>query len=343
MSETQLTTQRKNVHALLEQYKSQFALALPKLLTPERFTRVALTAINKNPKLVQCTQESLLACLLDCASLGIEPDGRRAHLIPYGDKCTLILDYKGIAELVRRSGEISTLHCGIVYPSDDFDYAFGTGQFLKHRPTINPREEKEKPLCVYSYVKLKDGQEDFDVMAIADVEKVRRRSRSANNGPWVTDFDEMAKKSVFRRHSKWLPLSPELRDKIEKDDEPITEQERFAAAKPATAIEFGPALVGAALASAQLEESSTATEPGERKRRGRPPKAEANPAPPLATPRQGLENLMKASRVEPKELMVELFGRQMCEQGETFESLSEERIAWLIANWLDIAKDIRGE
>lgn len=334
MPETQIATQRKSVHALLEQYKSQFALALPKLLTPERFTRVALTAINKNPKLVQCTQESLLACLLDCASLGIEPDGRRAHLIPYGDKCTLILDYKGIAELVRRSGEISTLHCGIVYPSDDFDYAFGTGQFLKHKPTINPREEAEKPLCVYSYVKLKDGQEDFDVMSIADVQKVRKRSRAATNGPWVTDFDEMAKKTVFRRHSKWLPLSPELRDKIEKDDEPLTEQERFASAKPVDGIEFGPA-------TPPEQPEAPAAEP-EPKRTSKKAAKEDKPEPPRATPLEGLRNLMAGSKIEEKDIMTELFSLQKCGQIK-FEELPEETVAWVIANWAEIVSNIRGE
>ncbi len=80
-------------------------------------------------------------------------------------------------------------------------------------------------------------------MSIEDVEKIRSRSRSGNSGPWVTDFDEMAKKTVFRRHSKWLPLSPELRDKIEKDDEPLTDQERFASAKPVSAIQFGEAQI----------------------------------------------------------------------------------------------------
>ncbi len=239
---TQLATQKKDIRALVNSYQEQFRMALPKLITPERFTRVALTAINKTPKLAECTQESLLACLLDCAALGIEPDGRRAHLIPYGTKCTLIIDYKGIAELVRRSGDVATLHAGIVYPSDDFDYAFGTGQFLRHKPSLAPRGE-EKPILAYSYVKLKDGQEDFDVMSIEDVEKIRGRSRSGSAGPWVTDFDEMAKKTVFRRHSKWLPLSPELRDKIEVDDEPMTSQERFASAKPVSAIQFGEAQI----------------------------------------------------------------------------------------------------
>lgn len=333
MPENQLATQRKDIRDWISGMKDQFALALPKLLTPERFLRIALTCLNKNPKLAACTRDSLLACLLDCAALGIEPDGRRAHLIPYGDKCTLIIDYKGIAELVRRSGEVSTLHCGIVYPSDDFDYAFGTGQFLKHKPTILAREN-ERPLCVYSYVKLKDGQEDFDVMSIADVERVRKRSRAAGNGPWVTDFDEMAKKTVFRRHSKWLPLSPELRDHIEKDDEPLTEQERFASAKPANAIEFGEAL------PPSTQPYPDEPEP-EKKPLGKAEK-ETPDAPAKATPQEGLANLMKTSGIEDKDLLTNLFGKGVVQQGYKIKGLSNETVLDLIENWSTVVSEIKG-
>jgi recombination protein RecT len=339
----ELAEKRKDIRSVMEGMKGQFALALPKMMTIDRFLRVALTCVNKNPKLLLCTQESLLACLLDCAALGIEPDGRRAHLIPYGQVCTLIIDYKGIAELVRRSGEVSTLHCGIVYPSDDFDYAFGTGQFLKHRPTMMPREG-EKPLCVYSYVKLKDGQEDFDVMSIEDVERVRKRSRAGTNGPWVTDFDEMAKKTVFRRHSKWLPLSPELRDKLEKDDEPLTEQERLAAAKPAQVsnIQFGEAL--------SPEATETAAGNAATPKRNRRTKAEMEAArakeekpeaPATATPLEGLTNLMRTSLILEKDLLVYLFAQLVIEQGDTLATLSEEKIKYVVDNWVDIAQAIK--
>ncbi len=236
-----------------EEFKKQVALALPRHLTPDRFIRTALTAMNRNPKLAQCTPESFFQCLLDLSALGLEADGRRAHLIPFEDRkrgvvvCTLIVDYKGLAELIRRSGEVSYLRADIVCENDVFDYQFGSGAFLKHK---HARDGRGKIVEVYSFVELKDGSVDFDVMGIEEVETVRTRSRAKDNGPWVTDFPEMAKKTVFRRHSKWLPLSPELREKIEKDDEPLTEQERFAAAKPVLPEEdgtgFGEALSEAA-------------------------------------------------------------------------------------------------
>jgi recombination protein RecT len=223
-----------------EKLKMAVASALPKHLKPERFIRIAITALTRNPKLQRCTQESFFQCLLDLSALGLEPDGRRAYLIPYEDNrsqtviCQLQLDYKGIVELVRRSGEVSNIHADVVCENDTFDYMFGSGGFLRHKPAIANRG---KVTCCYSFVRMKDGSEDFDVMNVEDVEAIRKRSRSSRNGPWVTDWNEMAKKTIFRRQSKWLPLSPELREMIEKEDEPLTETERFAQAKTVNASE----------------------------------------------------------------------------------------------------------
>jgi recombination protein RecT len=202
-----------------DNFKNAVKQALPSHLSHERFIRVAITALTKTPKLRECTQESFLKCLLDLSAVGLEPDGRRAHLIPYGKECTLIIDYKGIVELVRRSGEVSYIHCDVVYEGDKFAYQYGSEASLVHIPDLEgPRAKKR---AFYSFVKLKDGSEDFMVWSLSQVEAIRKRSKAKDNGPWVTDFDEMGKKSVFRNHSKWLPLSSELRDKIERDDDQI--------------------------------------------------------------------------------------------------------------------------
>jgi recombination protein RecT len=194
--------------------KKQFALALPKHLSPDRFVRVALTAINKVPKLAQCTQASLIQSLMDCSAMGLEPDGRKAHLIPYGDKCQLIVDYKGLVDLARRSGEIADIHADVVCKNDKFDYHFGTDSQLTHRPAIKERGEA---VAAYSFVRLKDGSSSFEVMNVEEIEAIKKRSKAGSSGPWVTDWNEMAKKTVFRRHSKWLPVSAEFQEAMEKD------------------------------------------------------------------------------------------------------------------------------
>ena len=218
-TEIQKPKTESNLRELIMQMKNQFALALPKHITPDRFMRVALTAINKTPKLLQCTKESVLACLMDCSQFGLEPDGRNAHLIPYGNQCTLLIDYKGLVALARRSGEISDIHADIVREADKFEYSFGTEGKLIHRPAL---ENRGKVIAAYSFVKLKDNSVSYEVMSIDEINAIKERSKAKTSGPWITDYNEMAKKTVFRRHSKWLPLSSEFQEAIERDlDTPI--------------------------------------------------------------------------------------------------------------------------
>ena len=196
-----------------ESMKKQFALALPKICTPERFVRVALTALNKNPKIANCTKESLLSCLMTCAELGIEPDSRRAHLIPYGNSCTLIIDYKGKVELAMRSGMIANIHADKICENDIFEYNKG----IVEKHTIDFKADRGKTYAFYCVVRFKDGTEKSEVMTLKEIQAIKARSKAGNSGPWITDFDEMAKKTVFHRVSKWIPQSPELRDLEEKE------------------------------------------------------------------------------------------------------------------------------
>lgn len=205
-----------------DKFKGELAKTLPRHLSPERFARIALTALTRTPKLADCTQASLFKCLLDLSSVGLEPDGRHAHLIPYGKEATLIIDYKGLVRLIRQSGEVSTLHADVVYEKDHFDYEQGSNCKLVHKPHM--QGDRGKPICVYSYCKMKDGGEDFDVMTVSDVEKVRKSSRAGQSGPWKDHWGEMAKKTILRRHSKMLPLSFELIEKVTKDDEGLAPQ-----------------------------------------------------------------------------------------------------------------------
>lgn len=202
-----------------EAVKGQLALVLPKHMTPDRFARVAVTAMTKTPKLLECTKESLLRCLMDCSSLGLEPNGRDAHLIPYGSQCTLIVDWKGLVSLARRSGDVALFKADLVKENDSFSWENGT---VRHG--IDWRADRGKTQAVYSYVKFRDGSEDWEVLQIAEVEAIRKRSKAGQSGPWISDFDEMAKKTAIRRHSKRLTLSPEFQDALDKDDDKIEER-----------------------------------------------------------------------------------------------------------------------
>lgn len=220
-------------------FRAMVAKALPRHLTPDRFLRVALTAVLRTPKLSQCTQESVTQCLLQCSQFGLEPDGRRAHLIPFDDKrnnrtiCTLILDYKGLVELAMRSGLVSHLHADVVRDGDLFSYSLG--EIREHVPWFL-RRDADKPseagpdIAVYAFARMKDGASAVAVMSIDEVYAIRDGSqgykawkagyvKSSTWDPdnWVAE-QEMKKKTALRRLTKMLPLSPEFRDAVEADD-----------------------------------------------------------------------------------------------------------------------------
>ena len=203
-------------------FRAAVKKALPSHLTADRFIRIAMTALMRTPQLAQCSKESIFKAMLDLSSLGLEPDGRRAHLIPYNNKKTgqleaqLIIDYKGLIELSKRSGDVAIWRAEIVCENDDFGWENG---IVSHR--IDWRRPRGKMQAVYSHVRTKDGIDDYEVMTKDQVDGIRRRSRAASSGPWVTDFEEMAKKTVMRRHSKRLTLSPELSDALAKDGDRI--------------------------------------------------------------------------------------------------------------------------
>ena len=209
-------------------FAAELSKALPKHLTPDRQIRVAVTAITRTPKLAECDQASFFGALLTLSQFGLEPDGRRAHLIPFENRkrgcveCQLIIDWKGLAELAMRSGLVANLHADVVRDGDLFDYS--AGKITRHVPHFIRRDagkpaEAGEIFAVYAIAEFRDGSTKADVMSIDEVNAIRARSRSGGSGPWATDYNEMAKKTVFRRLSKWLPLSPEFRDAVTADDE----------------------------------------------------------------------------------------------------------------------------
>lgn len=199
----------------------QFSKALPRHLSAERFVRICTTALLRTPKLLECTHESFFKCLLDLSAMGLEPDGVRAHLIPFDNnktkttECTLLIDYKGLVEIVRRSPEIARPHADIICPDDDFE--FSAGSIIRH--TWDMQKPRGAMIGAYAMVVLKDGTNQAVVLQKHEIDDVRKRSKSQSNGPWVTDYNEMAKKTCFRRLCKWLTLSPEVLQHISEDDE----------------------------------------------------------------------------------------------------------------------------
>lgn len=209
-----------------DSFKTQIAAALPKHLTPDRFIRVLMTATLKNPQLLDCTQESLFKGIFDCAAIGLELDGRRAHLVPLRNnkkdgkplEANLWVDYKGMAELVMRSGVVSNIHADIVCDNDVFEY--DRGVISKH--TIDFKKERGEMYAVYCLIRMKDGGEKCEVMSTHQVDRVRDASMGRAADPWTKHYAEMAKKTVAKRAFKWVPMSAEVSRLIEVEDaEPL--------------------------------------------------------------------------------------------------------------------------
>lgn len=212
------TKTNKTIKDYLKSYESEFAKALPSFLTPERFTRIALTALTKTPKLAQCEPSSFMGAMLEAAQLGLEPNTPlgQAYLIPYGNKCQFQIGYKGLIDLAYRSEELRSIEAHEVYENDVFDFEFGLNPKLVHKPAIKDRGEVVWYYAVYHLV---NGGCGFEVMSREDVEThARKYSKTFNNGPWQTDFDEMAKKTVLKKVLKYAPLKSDFARGISADE-----------------------------------------------------------------------------------------------------------------------------
>ena len=197
----------KTVRQALEQMKPQFALALPKHLTPDRLMRVALSTISVTPELLDCDRGSLYAAVMTAAQLGLEPDGilGQAYLVPFKKRVQLIVGYKGYLVLARNSGEIRDIRAHAVFDKDTFTYAFGLEERLDHVPSL--ADDRGKIRFVYAVAVFKDGGHHFEVMPIAEVEAIRRRAPGGNSDAWKNHYEQMALKTIIRRLAKFLPLS----------------------------------------------------------------------------------------------------------------------------------------
>lgn len=224
---------------LLAKAEPSFAAAIPEaarsVLTPQRVTKIMLAALSRNQTLLSCTPQSILQVCLDASSLGLEAAGPLGHLyaVPYRNKhsgqyeAQTIVGYRGLIELARRSGAITSIEARCVYANDTFELEFGFEPVLRHKPCwTGDRGEIVAAYCVSEFV---TGQRQIEFMTRSEIDAIRRRSRAADSGPWVSDYAEMARKTVTRRACKYLPMidhglatALELEANAESGDVPFT-------------------------------------------------------------------------------------------------------------------------
>lgn len=217
----ELRSKVADVRGLLERVQPQFGMVLARHITPERFTRVALTTIINKPKLLECTRESLLGALMKCAQLGLEPDGvaNKAHILPFWNskarrrEATLVPGYKGLMDLAYRSGEVEFITADVVYEADTFDHDLARRE-LSHKRAETKERGGIRAFYAIAWLKGRD-KPVFVVRWLFEIEEHRDKFALARNssgqivGPWVTDFEAMAKKTVVLELCRWLPSSTE--------------------------------------------------------------------------------------------------------------------------------------
>lgn len=214
--------------------QKQITKALPSAITPERFTRICMTAVTQNPDLGLCTPASFAGAMLTAAQLGLEPNTPlgQAYLIPFNNgrtgtkECQFQIGYRGLIELAHRSGDLQSIEAHIVYENDEFEYELGLNPVLKHKPAM---ENRGAIAWVYAVYKLKSGGYGFEVMSVEDINKHRDRySQAARRGfsPWNDNWEEMAKKTVIKRVLKYAPMKTEFIKAMVQDDSTLNFEDR---------------------------------------------------------------------------------------------------------------------
>jgi len=214
---------KEQIAHLLMTKKGEIAKMLPKHLNAERLLKVAQIAATTTPALAKCDVASLVGAIGQCAQMGLEPNTvlGHAYLVPFNTKrkdgsgnerwvnsVQVIIGYKGLIDLARRSGQIVSIAAHEVCEHDKFDLVYGLDEKLEHRPAMGERGDV---IGFYAVAKLKDGGHCFEFMSRLQVEQIMRSTQSKGNyGPWKDNFTEMGRKTVIRRLAKYLPLSIEF-------------------------------------------------------------------------------------------------------------------------------------
>lgn len=221
--ETKLT-KSMSIAELIKAMEPEIRKALPEVITPERFTRMALSALNTTPKLRECTPMSFLAALMNAAQLGLEPNTPlgQAYLIPYNNKgvmeCQFQIGYKGLIDLSYRNPQMQIISAQAVYENDEFEYELGLNPKLEHRPTLGDRGEVR---LFYGLFKLVNGGYGFEVMSKTAMDayaKEYSKVFDSSFSPWKSNYIGMAKKTVIKQALKYAPLKTDFRKALSNDE-----------------------------------------------------------------------------------------------------------------------------
>lgn len=216
----EVRTQAPDLKGFLNKHMDAIQQVAARSITPDRMVRLVCAAASRQPELAECSAVSILRSMMQSAELGLEvcSGTNEAYLVAYYNKNTkckeaqFIPGYQGLVKLAIESGKVKNIESRVVYENDTFDYELGMAPKITHKPTLKARGEV---LAFYAIAHLTDGSTQFDLMTKEEVDAIRGRSKASSFGPWVTDYNEMAKKTVVRRLYKMLPKSKQMADALE--------------------------------------------------------------------------------------------------------------------------------
>lgn len=210
-----------NLKDFINKNKTKIIEVMPKFINQDLFFRTIFIAITKDPKLAQCTTESFLCAMLDAAAMGVIPNSpsKEAYIVPYTDdrdrtkkKATFQLSYKGIINITYRNPIVKDITVSEVCENDKFRCVYGDDnhRMLYHEiPTMTPRG---KVIGYYAEVRMRNGGDVFRYKSKEDIERFAKEKSPMyryGSGPWRTDFDAMAKKTILKDVLKIIPSGSE--------------------------------------------------------------------------------------------------------------------------------------
>jgi len=311
------------VFDFMQQQKELISKALPQSITVDRLVSMFTMVIRSNPELLSCTQSSLIGAMVQTAQLGLMP-GNIAHCyyVPFNNKngrdVQFIIGYKGLIELVNRSGKATILSTECVYEHDEFEYELGLNPVLMHRPAEG--KDRGQVKGVYAIAKnLIADEKVFVYLPRMDIDKVRSASKAgaSDYSPWARWYEEMAKKTAVKRLTKLLPLSIDVQKQIATDETVKTKIEPDMTAVPdETKWEEGEI----------VKEPPTAAPVGQAKEQQPPAKPVTQPSAPQPKEK---ENPAPAAEFHTR-LKAHLATLDSKAQGEISKRLFDEYTVWVV-------------
>jgi len=218
-------TEGKGLEVILKKAIENLGDSLPKHLRPERFVAILHSKLVRNPRLAQCSPDSIIAGFLIAAELGLEPIGGKCDLIPYFNSKTnryeavFQIEYKGAIELFYNHPSAKSIKAEVVYEKDFFEFEKGLNQKLIHKPTLE--SDRGKSIAYYCIAKVKN-EVLFEVVSYdevlkhglryskqVEINKATGQKQFKPESAWATAFDEMGKKTVLLKLVKICPNNPE--------------------------------------------------------------------------------------------------------------------------------------